>query len=99
MSGLYACYTVVNMEGAERVGIVGYTSVDTPLFSKSGTVEIYFLTFERGSDLVQKLVPSIPIRCEVLGGHSWWTLWTLYIRLGGALRCHLCTNRQCNTFF
>ncbi|XP_033635326.1 snake venom 5'-nucleotidase-like [Asterias rubens] len=68
MSGLYACYTVVNMEGAERVGIVGYTSVDTPLFSKSGNL-VFNPEVESLQPAVDKLIASGVNKIIALG-HS-----------------------------
>ena len=36
MSGLYASQSTVTLTSGHRVGIVGYTLVDTPRYAKSG---------------------------------------------------------------
>ncbi|XP_038059821.1 5'-nucleotidase-like [Patiria miniata] len=54
MTGLYACQTTVALASGDRVGIVGYILVDTPLYTKSGN-----LIFSPEIDSLQPAVDNL----------------------------------------
>ncbi|XP_022098145.1 5'-nucleotidase-like [Acanthaster planci] len=68
MSGLYACQSTVTLASGDRVGIVGYTLVDTPKYSKSGN-----LIFSPEVDSLQPVVESLTksgVDAIIALGHS-----------------------------